>query len=598
MNQPDLVLLHAPSVFDFRQRSILYGPISDLIPSSTIFEMYPLGFLTMTSYLARHGLSVRIVNLALRMMNDSRFDVPAFLARLKPRAFGIDLHWLPHAHGALEVARLLKEIHPQIPVIFGGLSASYFHEELIRYPQADYVLRGDSVEPPLHQLLLALARGDSPQTVPNLTWKENGTVHVNPATFLPASLDYVDLAPEQMVRMAVRYRDLQSVLPFNGWWRNPITALFTVKGCAHECVTCGSSQSGCRLVSLRPGPVFRSPPNLVANMQAIAHFCRGPIFLVGDLRQAGDEYAHEVLDRLGHADLGNEIVFECFEVPPPAYLDAIARSVRNWSLELSPESHDERIRAVQDETTTYTNAEMEEAIEQALALGCHRTDVFFMIGLPQQTPASVLATVDYCGELFRRYDSRLSCFISPLGPFLDPGSRGFEQPERFGYRLFARTLEEHRRLLVQPTWQQMLNYETRWMNRETLADVTYTAGAALNRLKLAHGRVDPGQGKATARRIEQAQRLNDRLRSLGAGETLETDQFRSLQGDISAFSISTVCDKRELYWPVRWLNFRPGGILSMLISSPGQWLLFPDRSKASRASDLGHSQRPGARTVG
>ena len=102
--EPDLLLLHAPSVYDFREHAILYGPGSDMVPSSTVFEMYPLGFLTIASYLHERGLDVRIVNLALRMMNDRRFDVPAFVARHRPKAVGIDLHWLPHAHGALEVA--------------------------------------------------------------------------------------------------------------------------------------------------------------------------------------------------------------------------------------------------------------------------------------------------------------------------------------------------------------------------------------------------------------------------------------------------------------------------------------------------------------
>jgi radical SAM superfamily enzyme YgiQ (UPF0313 family) len=69
---------------------------------------------------------VRIVNLALRMMNSRRFDVPRFLARQKPKAVGIDLHWLPHAHGALEIARIVKEITPDVPVIMGGLSSSTF----------------------------------------------------------------------------------------------------------------------------------------------------------------------------------------------------------------------------------------------------------------------------------------------------------------------------------------------------------------------------------------------------------------------------------------------------------------------------------------
>jgi len=47
-------------------------------------------------------------------MNSRRFDVPEFIARQRPRAVGIDLHWLPHAQGALEVARIVKEIHPGV----------------------------------------------------------------------------------------------------------------------------------------------------------------------------------------------------------------------------------------------------------------------------------------------------------------------------------------------------------------------------------------------------------------------------------------------------------------------------------------------------
>jgi len=178
--EPDLLLLHAPSVYDFREHAILYGPVSDMVPSSTVFEMYPLGFLTIASYLHERGLDVRIVNLALRMMNDRRFDVPAFIARQRPRAVGIDLHWLPHAHGALEVARIVKEVHPDVPVILGGLSSTYFHRELIGYPQVDFVLRGDSTEPPLHQLLLALRDGSPVDDIPNLTWKDAGGIRVNP----------------------------------------------------------------------------------------------------------------------------------------------------------------------------------------------------------------------------------------------------------------------------------------------------------------------------------------------------------------------------------------------------------------------------------
>jgi len=554
MSRTDLVLLHPPSVYDFRKEAIMYGPVSDLIPSSPVFEMYPLGFLTMTNYLESRGMRVRIVNLALRMMNDPGFDVPRFLSKLKPKAFGIDLHWLPHAHGALEIARLAKQCHPEIPVIFGGLSASYYHDELIRYPQVDFVLRGDSVEPSLHSLLLCL-RGDGPlEDVLNLVWKEQGEVQINSFNCVSTDMDYVDLAPERMVRMVMRYRDLQSVLPFNGWWQNPITAVFTVRGCVHECVTCGGSGHASGLLSQRNRPAFRSPLNLVKNISDVCRISRGPIFLVGDLLQAGDDYVRETLVHLAEARLANEIVFEVFGMPDPEYLRSIDRSVKNWSLELSPESHDEEVRRHQDPQVFYTNDEMEAVITEALSLGCHRLDVFFMIGLSGQTRDSVMKTIGYCEKLFRSYGRQLSCFISPMGPFLDPGSHGFEHPEKYGYRLFAKTLEEHRQLLLQSTWGEILNYETEWMSRDEMVEVTYDAAEALNAMKLRYGRIDQARGDGVAQRIRQARALKHRIaRSQG---DMDPETLDRLRGDIHQYSVSTVCDKQELFWRRHAMNFK------------------------------------------
>ena len=551
----DLLLLHPPSVYDFRTKSILYGPVSDMVPSSTVFEMYPIGFLTILSYLQERGMRVRIVNLALRMMNDRRFDVRDFLARLQVKAIGIDLHWMPHAHGALEVARVAKEVHPTVPVIMGGLSSTYFHRELIRYPQVDFVLRGDSTEPPLHQLLTALRTGDSVADIPNLTWKEGDQVRINPLAFVPGSLDYVDIRPELLVDMVVRYRDLASVLPFNGWWRNPVTMVLPVKGCAYECVTCGSSHTTCTHLTKRSRPVFRSPESLVANMCTISRLSRGPIVLPGDLLQGGEQYAMAVLDRLREAALPNEIMFELFDLPPPGFLREIDRAVRNWSFEISPESHDHAIRIAQEGEPGYDNEAFESFLREALTLRCHRIDVFFMIGLPGQTYESVQETVAYCERLFQMGDRRLSCFISPMGPFVDPGSRIFEEPERFGYRLFARTLEEHRQLLVQPSWEQILNYETRWMSRAQLVDATYDAAEKLNELKRRYGRISGRRARQVSRRIVAARRLRARLRPQG-GERGPSPAGAQLEGEISRFSISTVCDKQELMWPRHLVNFR------------------------------------------
>ena len=553
----DLLLLHAPSVYDFRKMSIFYGPVSDLIPSSTVFEMYPLGFLTISSYLQARGLKVRIVNLAVRMMKDRDFSAPDFLRTLRPKAVGIDLHWLPHAHGALEVARIVKEIHPDVPVIMGGLSSTYFHQELINYRQVDFVLRGDSTEVPLQQLLEALRKGGPLDGIPNLTWKQNGLPRVNPLSYIPPTLDYVDLRADLMIEMVLRHRDLGSVVPFDGWLRNPITAVFTVKGCAHECATCGSSQTTCGHLTKRTAPVFRSPRGLVENIIALSRLTRAPVFLVGDLLQAGEEHADAVLEHLREANLENQIVFEFFDVPPVDFLQRIDRNVRNWSLEISPESHDHAVRRAQEGEPSYDNEEFERVLREALKLRCTRIDVFFLIGLPRQTYQSVQDTAAYCEHLFEMSDSRLSCFISPMGPFLDPGSRVFEDPERFGYRTFARTLEDHRRLLVESSWERILSYETEWMTRAELVDATYDAAERLNHAKLKYGRISKKRAETVANRIREARALRTRLAAHeGNGHAL-----KDLEGEIARFSESTVCDKQELFWARHLVNFKVTEIL-------------------------------------
>ena len=224
-------------------------------------------------------------------------------------------------------------------------------------------------------------------------------------------------------------------------------------------------------------------------------------------------------------------------------------------MEISPESHDHEVRRAQEGEPLYDNAQLEGVLSEALRLRCGRLDVFFMIGMPRQTYQSVQDTISYCEHLFRTSDRRLSCFISPLGPFVDPGSRVFQDPEGFGYRLFAHTLEDHRRLLLQPSWERILNYETQWMTRSELVDATYDAGERLNELKLKYGRISYRRGRQVASRIRAARELRTRL----AAKSQQQDEQlidADLEGRLAKFSESTVCDKRELFWPRHLVNFK------------------------------------------
>jgi B12-binding domain/radical SAM domain protein len=550
-SSPDLVLLHPPSVYDFRKRAIMFGPISDVVPSTVVFEMYPIGFTAMAEYLERHGFRVRIINLALRMLKSSSYDPESVIRKLKPRAFGIDLHWLPHVQGSLEVAKLCKRHHPGVPVIFGGFSSSYFYEELLANPQVDYVVRGDSTEEPLRMLMAALASGreEDLSGIPNLAWKDrDGKILASPISHVPGALDHYANQYGLMMRSVIRYLDIQSILPIHDWWSYPITAVMTCRGCAHACSFCGGSNPGMRHFAGRTRPAFRSPKNIVQDIRRISRFTSAPIFVVGDLRHAGDRYADEVLEGLKSLKLKNEVVLELFARAPKDYFRRLSQSSIRFNLEMSPESHDIQVRRASGKH--YTNGELEETIEAALDEGCRKFDLFFMIGLPKQTPSSVMETVDYCEHLLGRFGPRLVPFISPLAPFIDPGSPIYENPEAFGYTLFYRSLEEFRTALVQPSWKYALGYETRWMTRGQIVESTYEAASRLNRIKKRFGLVDDVTCRNVEERIALARDLVKRVDALLALPSQERDRgLASLKPEMDRTNADTLCGSREIKWP-------------------------------------------------
>ncbi|HTR21673.1 MAG TPA: TIGR04190 family B12-binding domain/radical SAM domain protein [Gemmatimonadales bacterium] len=552
----DLILLHPPSVYDFRKRGIMFGPISDVIPSTPVFEMYPMGLTTIAGRLEEEGFNVEIVNIAYRMLSDPGYDAEAEIAKLAPLAFGIDLHWLPHAHGGIELAKLVKKHHPGTPVIVGGLSASYYYEELLGYPWIDMVMRGDSTETPMLQLMRALRFGGTLADVPNLAWKAaDGTVTVNPFSHVPSQIDDIPLPNYSYVmRSVLKYGSLANVVPFEDWLDYPITAVLTSRGCTQDCSICGGSRSAYRKICNRTRPAFRSPETLIADILRIQEFSKAPIFLVHDIRQGGKAHTERFLSLLAQAPIENELVFELFFPAGDEYLGRIARAVPRFSLEMTLETHVEALRRLNGKLAC-SNAEIEATIASALSNGVNRIDLFFMVGIPRQTTADVLGSVDYCRSLLERFgsDKRLWFFIAPLGPFLDPGSQAFEHPERYGYRLFCKSFEDHRQALTAPSWKHMLSFETDTMTRDDIVAATYEASARLARAKRDYGIIDAATCREVEARIATARAVMseiDDLEQLPEGPQRDA-RFAAVKRRVEAMAPRDVHAKEWLKWPIR-----------------------------------------------
>ena len=375
--------------------------------TSSQFEVEPIGFTSLHNYLRKKGFEVQEENLALRMLLEQGFDVEAHIKSTSPKLFGIDLHWLVHAYGSLEIAKVCKKYHPETPVVFGGLTASRFHRELIEvFPQVDYVVRGDG-ERPLLELLEHLSGRRSVREVANLCWREDGVYKENPLQFVIEDLTVLDYTSSLYDEVAD-----PTVDPYKKISRAIVPL---VRGCAFNCATCGGSSHAYSNLCGRQGVSIRSPKAVVDDLLQIQRKCRlregEHVFLVGDPRLGGERYWRELFRSIQHIDL--PIKIELFYPASTEFLETALRSMPRSIFQISPDSADEILRRGQGRT--YTNTALQKTVEDCIGLG-GSVEVFFMLGLPYETRQTAMATLDFLEAMVQEHARH-------VGP--NPGQRQF-----------------------------------------------------------------------------------------------------------------------------------------------------------------------------
>lgn len=475
----DIALVHPPSIYDFRKRYIREGPVSDVIPSTPLFEMYPVGFVSMLNHAMDNGLNGRISNLAVLMLSDKRFDVERYLRDLDAEVYGIDLHWLPHVHGAFEIAKIIKRLHPDRKVLMGGFSASYFATDVLENNESvDFVLRGDFIEKQLVELLNTVERGSDISKVPNLVYRDGKKIRTNPPLKDPdpGSSAFINYAI--LLRTAVRHRDIKGHLPFLSWIKNPIGMTLIQRGCQFNCGFCGGSDFAYKSNYFERSPVRRDPSRVAEELEVIMDTIHSPVFIAGDLNHAGEKYYMELFHEIRDRGIDLPLLTEFFVPPGEDYFKTLSKYVPEYSCEISPDSSDERIRRITGRP--YTNEELEKCIEFAAKHGSRKFDVYFTIGLPYQTAEDVLADSGYIHDLIETHNKSgmpVHAFISPLAPFIDPGSLFYEKPEQYGYTVKTKGIMDFYNLLENGrSWEDYLNYETKWMSKEDMVWATYQSG--------------------------------------------------------------------------------------------------------------------------
>ncbi len=191
---------------------------------------YPITIVTLMAHLEKQGFKTGIIDMNIETRPLETLEL--VLKICKPKTIGIS-SYSENIANAESVAEKVKNLQKDIPVILGGFHASAMPEEcLVRYPCFDYVMYGES-EHSLPILLTKLLNHVTVSDVPNLAYRSNGGVSVNP----PGPGTDLDTLPFPLIEKLDFNR--YTPLPPN-YYTLPTIGLMSSRGCPFKCTFCAT----------------------------------------------------------------------------------------------------------------------------------------------------------------------------------------------------------------------------------------------------------------------------------------------------------------------------------------------------------------------
>jgi clorobiocin biosynthesis protein CloN6 len=106
-----------------------------------------------------------------------------------------------------------------------------------------------------------------------------------------------------------------------------------------------------------------------------------------------------------------------------------------------------------------------------------------MIGLPKQTKASIRRDIEFSKKLLTKYGNRgVTAIVSPMVT-LDPGSIVADHPDKYGFKLHGNSLSDSEKLFSAHYWKYRMNYETKWLSREDVFQLSLDAVLEITKTK-------------------------------------------------------------------------------------------------------------------
>ncbi|KXA89620.1 hypothetical protein AKJ62_02735, partial [candidate division MSBL1 archaeon SCGC-AAA259D14] len=275
-----------------------------------------------------------------------------------------------------------------------------------------------------------------------------------------------------------------------------------------------------------------------------------------DIRQGGEKYWKSLLREIKKEAIDIKLIIELFKPASEDFFEEI-KDLNRVSLQISPETYEEEIRARQ--RTHYSNASLEKNLQRGIEINVDKFDVYFMTGIAGQDRKEIQRTANYMDRLAQIGDE-IHFFLSPLAPFIDPGSPAFENPDKHGFEILFKDINKYRKAIRSDSWEYCLNYKTDELDREGIVKSTYDGLFSMIDKKKKYGHINEDEYEKKKRQIEISKKINQEVKRGMESEKI-IDKYLS---DLDMSTQKSVSTTKELYWGDSKISL--GGILSIIKS--------------------------------
>jgi anaerobic magnesium-protoporphyrin IX monomethyl ester cyclase len=324
-------------------------------------------------------------------------EIKAELERFRPQLIGISCPTVKYAP-ALKIAELAKQLEPEIKVVLGGCHPTVMAEQVLANQVVDFIIRGEG-ELTLSQLLDFL-QSHSPLTdIAGLSYKLNGQVCHNTARQLLPDLNQLPFPARKLLRDAA------------GYDAEDMGLMMGSRGCPFQCTYCASKNMWSRKVR------YRSVQNIIDEICEVKEqFGTSQFSFEDDSFTANSqligEFCQQLISRQLHISWS---AITRINLLNDELIQKMKRAGCNH-IRVGIESGSDTV--LKNTKKGLTVAQMRAGAKVLRRHGIYWS-AYFMLGLPSETEADVLATIKLMKEIKPDY-----CTLSIFTPY--PGTEIFD----------------------------------------------------------------------------------------------------------------------------------------------------------------------------